>query len=145
MKPIVVKFPKINKPHNLQNITGYMVSMTLLWVKLFFCVSDRQACFTAAMWNSWQEQNGCSSAGGVDLSSFSFKLISPSKDFQAMYKLQCGYILFFFKWMITVSTSKKPVCFSALFTRINILHSTGGKINFPKNPHTFVCKQLDVD
>lgn len=28
--------------HNIQNITGYVVSMTLLWIKLFFCVNDWQ-------------------------------------------------------------------------------------------------------
>ena len=27
---ILVEFPKINKPLNIQNITGYMVNMTLL-------------------------------------------------------------------------------------------------------------------
>jgi hypothetical protein len=29
MKLIVVEFLKINKPHNIQNITGYAASMTV--------------------------------------------------------------------------------------------------------------------
>jgi hypothetical protein len=43
VKLMVVKFLKINTPHNIQNITKYVVSMTLHWVKLFFCVNDWQA------------------------------------------------------------------------------------------------------
>jgi hypothetical protein len=36
-----VEFPKINKPLNIQNITGYMVNMTLLWVPFFHtCLAD---------------------------------------------------------------------------------------------------------
>jgi hypothetical protein len=54
-----VGFPKISKPQNIQNITGYVVSMTLLWVKLFFCVSDWQACYSNNMkYLAGMEQNG---------------------------------------------------------------------------------------
>jgi hypothetical protein len=37
---MVVEFLKINKPHNIYNIIGDVVSMTLQRVKLFFCVND---------------------------------------------------------------------------------------------------------
>jgi hypothetical protein len=30
MKLIVVEFLKVNKPHNIQNIKGYVIRMTLL-------------------------------------------------------------------------------------------------------------------
>jgi hypothetical protein len=30
MKLIAVEFLNINKPHNIQNITGYVINMTLL-------------------------------------------------------------------------------------------------------------------
>ena len=47
MKLIAVEFLNINKPHNIQNITGYVINMTLLWVKLLFlCVNDWQAYFS---------------------------------------------------------------------------------------------------
>ena len=49
MKLIVVGFLKVNKPPNTQNITEYVVSMTLLWVKIFFCVSDWQAYYSNSM------------------------------------------------------------------------------------------------
>jgi hypothetical protein len=42
---------------SIQNIiTGYVISMTLLWVKFFFCVSDWQA------WNKWLSY---SKVGGI--------------------------------------------------------------------------------
>jgi hypothetical protein len=40
---IVVEFLKITKPQNIQNIAGYVVSVTLLRVNLFFCVNNWQA------------------------------------------------------------------------------------------------------
>lgn len=49
MKLIVGEFPKINKLHNVQNITGYVVSVTLLCVRSFLCISDWQACHSNSM------------------------------------------------------------------------------------------------
>jgi hypothetical protein len=43
---MVVEFLEINKPDNIQNTTGYVISTTLLWVKLFFCVNDWQAYYS---------------------------------------------------------------------------------------------------
>lgn len=37
VKPIVVEFHKINKPHKIQNITGYVTRITVLSVRIF-CV-----------------------------------------------------------------------------------------------------------
>jgi hypothetical protein len=49
MKLIVVEFLKVNKLHNIQNLTGYVVSMTLFCVRLFFCISDWQAHYSNNM------------------------------------------------------------------------------------------------
>lgn len=38
-----VEFLKINQPQSVQSVTGYVVIMNRLWVKLFFFVSDCRA------------------------------------------------------------------------------------------------------
>ena len=54
-KNIDVKINKINKPHNIQNIPWYMVSMTLLWINdsrcifLLFYIHDREAYYSNSM------------------------------------------------------------------------------------------------
>ena len=51
----------------IQNITGYVVSMTLLWVKLF-SVSTTGRHITATVWNSWRAWNKMTTAmQGPDL------------------------------------------------------------------------------
>lgn len=65
MKLMVVEFLKINKPHNTENIIGYVVSRTLLWVKLFFCVNDKQVYYRRNIKLLVDmEQNGYSFPGG---------------------------------------------------------------------------------
>jgi len=43
---------KINKPCNVQSITGYMFIMTLFWAILFFCINDWQA-YYRNKWTTW--------------------------------------------------------------------------------------------
>ena len=72
MKLMVVEFLKINKPHNIQNITVYVVSMTLLWVKLLFGVNEGQTSYSNNLKElEDMEQNGYNfpGGGGVGLNS----------------------------------------------------------------------------
>jgi hypothetical protein len=56
-----VEFLKINKPQNIQNIQGNVISMTLLCVKLLFSDNDWQAYYSKSMKQlAGMEQNGYS-------------------------------------------------------------------------------------
>jgi hypothetical protein len=46
---MLIEILKINKPQNIKNITGYVINMTLLWVKLFIYVIEWQAYYNDNM------------------------------------------------------------------------------------------------
>lgn len=58
-----MEFLKINKPQNLQNVTGYVISMICSEL-LFLCVSDRQAYYSNSEIAAGTEQKIDSYDGG---------------------------------------------------------------------------------
>lgn len=76
------------------------------------------------------------------------QLIYPRKISQALQKSQCGYILFFFKCMITMSIRRKtcsPVPSHDQMFYVLWVKNKYEKQIIPKNQYAFVTKQLVTD